>query len=108
MLYHVVCLNSSESPALAAFFGTGTSEVLGTVTLRANTPVEVVIQFASACIARSKGIPESEFGSVLFSRGGCRFGGGPAFTVEQGIQDAVQAAKGADAAIVVIGLNNGQ
>jgi hypothetical protein len=92
----------------AAFFGTGTTEVLGTVILEANKPAQLVLQFASSDIARSKGIPESEFDSLLPSRGGCRFGGGPAFTVYEGIQAAVEAAKEADVAIAVIGLNNGE
>ncbi|KAF8748550.1 glycosyl hydrolase 3 family [Rhizoctonia solani] len=98
--------NSTSPTPGSAFFGTGTTEVLATVNLEANKSVQIVLQYASALLAREKGIPESEFASLLNSRGGCRFGGGPIFTVDEGIQDAIEAAKGADAAIIVIGLNN--
>ncbi|KAJ1309318.1 hypothetical protein OPQ81_004979 [Rhizoctonia solani] len=99
--------NSTNPTPGSAFFGTGTTEVLATVDLEAGNPVEIVLQYASSVFAREKGIPESEFGTLINSRGGCRFGGGPTFTTNEGIEDAIQAAKGADVAIVVIGLNNG-
>ncbi|KAF8691106.1 glycosyl hydrolase 3 family, partial [Rhizoctonia solani] len=98
--------NSTSPTPGSAFFGTGTTEVLATVSLEANKSAQIVLQYASALSAREKGIPESEFASLVNSRGGCRFGGGPIFSVDEGIQDAIEAAKGADAAIVVIGLNN--
>ncbi|KAH7343148.1 putative beta-glucosidase precursor [Rhizoctonia solani] len=84
--------NSTKPTPGSAFFGTGTTEVLATVGLEANKPVQIVLQYASSLLAREKG--------------GCRFGGGPTFDVDDGIRDAVQAAKAADVAIVVIGLNN--
>ncbi|ELU45285.1 glycoside hydrolase family 3 protein [Rhizoctonia solani AG-1 IA] len=93
--------NSTSPTPGSAFFGTGTTEVLATVNLEANKSVQIVLQYASALLAREKGIPESEFASLLNSRGGCRFGGGPIFTVDEGIQDAIEAAKGADAAIII-------
>ncbi|CUA68916.1 beta-glucosidase [Rhizoctonia solani] len=98
--------NSSHPTPGSAFFGTGTTEVLATVDLKAKKPVQIVLQYASALLAREKGIPESEFATLINSRGGCRFGGGPTFTPDEGIQHAVQAAKAADVAILVIGLNN--
>ncbi|CAE6475372.1 unnamed protein product [Rhizoctonia solani] len=98
--------NSTNPTPGSAFFGTGTTEVLGTVSLQANKPVQIVLQYASSLLAREKGIPESEFATLLDSRGGCRFGGGPTFTIDEGVQNAVQAAKAADVAILVIGLNN--
>ncbi|CAE6442162.1 unnamed protein product [Rhizoctonia solani] len=98
--------NSTKPTPGSAFFGTGTTEVLATVSLEANKPVQIVLQYASALLAREKGVPESEFASLVDSRGGCRFGGGPTFTVDEGIQAAIQAAKVADVAVVVIGLNN--
>ncbi|CAE6497151.1 unnamed protein product [Rhizoctonia solani] len=98
--------NSTNPTPGSAFFGTGTTEVLATVGLEANKPVQIVLQYASSLLARERGIPESEFATLVNSRGGCRFGGGPTFDVEDGIRDAVQAAKAADVAIVVIGLNN--
>ncbi|CEL63926.1 beta-glucosidase [Rhizoctonia solani AG-1 IB] len=98
--------NSTNPTPGSAFFGTGTTEVLATTSLEANKPVRIVLQYASALLARDKGVPESEFASLVDSRGGCRFGGGPTFTVDEGIQAAVQAARAADAAVLVIGLNN--
>ncbi|CAE6529872.1 unnamed protein product [Rhizoctonia solani] len=98
--------NSTNPTPGSAFFGTGSTEVLATVNLEANKSVQVVLQFASSVLAREKGIPESEFASLVNSRGGCRFGGGPTFTADEGIQNAVKAAKEADVAIVIIGLNN--
>ncbi|KAG8712328.1 hypothetical protein FRC11_000440 [Ceratobasidium sp. 423] len=98
--------NSTNPTPGSAFFGTGSTEVLATVSLEANKSVQIVLQFASSILAREKGIPESEFASLVNSRGGCRFGGGPTFTVDEGIRNAIQAAKVADVAIVVIGLNN--
>ncbi|KDN34971.1 hypothetical protein RSAG8_11977, partial [Rhizoctonia solani AG-8 WAC10335] len=98
--------NSTNPIPGSAFFGTGTTEVLATVSLEGNKPVRIVLQYASSLLAREKGVPESEFATLVDSRGGCRFGGGATFTTDDGIQDAVQAAKAADVAILVIGLNN--
>ncbi|CAE6504361.1 unnamed protein product [Rhizoctonia solani] len=98
--------NSTNPIPGSAFFGTGTTEVLGTVSLEANKPIQIMLQYASSLLAREKGIPESNSATLLDSRGGCRFGGGPTFTVDEGVQKAVQAAKAADVAILVIGLNN--
>ncbi|CAE6450341.1 unnamed protein product [Rhizoctonia solani] len=98
--------NSTNPIPGSAFFGTGTAEVLATVSLEGNKPVRIVLQYASSLLAREKGVPESEFATLVDSRGGCRFGGGATFTTDDGIQDAVQAAKAADVAILVIGLNN--
>ncbi|CAE7214859.1 unnamed protein product [Rhizoctonia solani] len=98
--------NSTNPIPGSAFFGTGTTEVLATVGLEANKPVQIVLQYASALLAREKGVPESEFATLMDSRGGCRFGGGPTFTANEGVQDAIKAAKAADVAILVVGLNN--
>ncbi|CAE6529879.1 unnamed protein product [Rhizoctonia solani] len=100
-------VDNSTSPTPGhLFFGAASTEMLGTVDLEENKPVKIVVQYASPLIAQSKGYPASEYSSFPGYRGVCRFGGGPAFTVEEGIQGAVEAAKSSDVAIVVVGLNN--
>ncbi|CAE6455954.1 unnamed protein product, partial [Rhizoctonia solani] len=103
-------VDNSTSPTPGhLFFGAASTERLGTIGLRAKKPVTVVVQHASTLIAQSQGYPVSEFSSFPGYRGateGYVVSGGPAFTIEGGIQGAVEAAKSSDAAIVVIGLNN--
>lgn len=91
---------------VASFFGSGSREVLGNITLEANQPVRLVLQFASLPVAQSKGLLRSE-SALLEWRGACRFGGGRSFTEDEGIQEAVEAAQQVDTVIAVIGLNNG-
>ncbi|KAH7343147.1 glycoside hydrolase family 3 C-terminal domain-containing protein [Rhizoctonia solani] len=100
-------VDNSTSPTPGhLFFGAASTEILGTIDLQANEPVTIVVQYASPLIAQSHGYPVSEFSSSLGYRGVCRFGGSPAFTVEEGTQDAVEAAKSSEVVVVVIGLNN--
>ncbi|CAE6497140.1 unnamed protein product [Rhizoctonia solani] len=81
----IVDNSTSPTPGRAA-----STERLGTIGLQAKKPVTVVVQHAIHFQATE--------GYVV--------SGGPAFTIEGGIQGAVEAAKSSDAAIVVIGLNN--
>ncbi|KAF8602571.1 putative beta-glucosidase precursor [Ceratobasidium sp. AG-I] len=99
-------IDNTTKPVLGApFFGSGSREVLGSITLEANQRTKVVLQFASLPIAQGKGFLQSE-SALLEWRGACRFGGGRVFTEDEGIKEAVEAAQQADTAVIVIGLNN--
>lgn len=92
---------------IAPFFASGSREVLASVNLEARQPAQLVLQFASLPVANSRGLLQSKTALAEW-RGACRFGGGRAFTEDEGIKEAVEAAQKADTAIVVIGLNNGE
>ncbi|CAE6455944.1 unnamed protein product, partial [Rhizoctonia solani] len=85
--------NSTNPTPGHLFFGAASNEKLGMIDLEAGKPVTVVVQYASPLMAQSRGYPASEYSSFPGYRGVCRFGGGPAFTVEDGIQEAVRVAR---------------
>ncbi|KAG8738833.1 hypothetical protein FRC10_006444 [Ceratobasidium sp. 414] len=98
--------NSTNPVPGPGFFGTASCEVLGTTTLEAHKPAQLVVQYASSPIAHSRGYSRTNLDAIPEIRGSCRFGGGRVFSEDEGIQEAVDAAKQANAVVLVIGLNN--
>jgi beta-glucosidase len=74
-----------------AFFGYASAEVVGTVELAAGTEAEVEVEWS----VQSDSSPLA----------GLRFGWNEPVDEDQLLDDAVEAARGADAAVVVVGLN---
>ncbi|KAG9101846.1 hypothetical protein FRC06_002549 [Ceratobasidium sp. 370] len=93
--------NSTNPVPGPGFFGTASREVLGSITLEARKPAEILLQYASSPIAHAQGYTRTNLDAIPEIRGSCRFGGGRVFTEDEGIQEAVDTAKQADAVVLV-------
>jgi beta-glucosidase len=83
-----------------AFFGTGTLEERGTISVRKGQTYHIKVEFASA--------PTNKLGAggvVRFGGGGFRIGGAFVIDAEKEIAAAVELAKGADQVVICAGLN---
>jgi beta-glucosidase len=84
----------------SAFYGSGTVEEIGAVTVKAGQKYHIKIEFASA--------PTNTLGTggvVRFGGGGIRIGGAMEMDAEEEIKRAVALAAGADRVIICAGLN---
>ncbi len=82
-----------------SFFGSGTVEEKGIYQLKANTSHEVVVEYVNVS-ARS----DEEDERIQDSNAAMSLGGAEVIDDEETIQEAVNLAKAADVAIVVVGL----
>ncbi|KAI0648215.1 glycoside hydrolase family 3 protein [Trametes meyenii] len=83
------------------FYGQGTVEELGTVSLVAGKPVEVVVEYTNTKPPEG---PESDRSQPALMRG-VRLGGCEKIDPEQALVDAEKLAASSDVAIVVVGLS---
>lgn len=85
-----------------AFFGSGTAEERGTYTLKANTEHDILVQLCNVRGPRD----DDEDQPIVEYNGGVRLSGAPVQDADEAMNEAVQLAKEADVAILVVGLNN--
>ncbi|KAI0668559.1 glycoside hydrolase family 3 protein [Trametes maxima] len=83
------------------FYGQGTVEELGTVSLVAGKPVEIVVEYTNTKPPEG---PESDRSQPALMRG-VRLGGCEKIDPERGLVDAEKLAASSDVAIVVVGLS---
>lgn len=83
-----------------AFFGSGTREEVGQVTLSAGKKHKLLVTFGSG--ATSKLLPK---GVVSFRKGGVRLGGCPTISFAEATEAAVEVAAAAEQVLIVAGLN---
>jgi beta-glucosidase len=95
----IIDLTKTQRPG-TAFFSKGTAEEFGTKDLIAGTTYKLRIDFGSASTSTMKNL-----GVVSFGGGGARLGACPKVDVEETIENAANAAKEADFAVLCTGLN---
>ncbi|KIP12792.1 glycoside hydrolase family 3 protein [Phlebiopsis gigantea 11061_1 CR5-6] len=94
----IIDLSTNPAPG-ESFFGLGTEDIRKVLKgLKAGTKHEIEIRLSNKDFI-AKGAPFS-------TRGGIRLGAIKQLDAEQGLKDAIAAAKDSDVAILVIGLNN--
>jgi beta-glucosidase len=93
---------SCSRPICSAFFGAGSVEEKGRLTLRAGQTYEVYME-----VMNVRGPADGdEEESLIFGGAGVRFGGAEILEPQTAIAEAVSLAESADVAIVVVGLNS--
>ena len=85
-----------------AFFGCGTEEERGTYLLKANTQHDILVEMVNVRGPRDG----DEDQPILEYNSGVRLAGAPVQDADEAMNEAVQLAKEADVAILVVGLNN--
>ncbi|VDC07331.1 unnamed protein product [Peniophora sp. CBMAI 1063] len=95
-----VAIDLMNAPPGESFFGLGTEDLRATIKgLKKGQAVRVEMRMSNASFQAGGGAPFS-------TRGGIRMGGVKTLNPEEAIASAAKAAKEADAAVVVIGLNH--
>ncbi|KAH7403006.1 putative beta-glucosidase I [Cadophora sp. MPI-SDFR-AT-0126] len=96
----IVVDNATNQVAGQSFFGAGTREERGSISLKAGQTYKLFLHFGSAPTSTL-----SLHGTTAFRKGGLRLGGCPKIDTEEAIERAVTLAESADQVIVFAGLS---